>query len=116
MSAPAALRQWDVIRARIVATDKDEHPAVVISPNDVCARAGSVVNVLYCTTLRPGMEAGAHNVRLNGEDGLDHATLVNCAMMYRLTRDRITMRYGTISSARRREIGRKLIACFGLLG
>lgn len=115
MSAPATLRQWDVVRARIVPTDKEEHPAVVISPPDVCARAGSVVNVLYCTTLRPGMEAGAHNVRLNGADGLDHATLVNCAMVYRLTRDRITMRYGAVSALRRREIGRKIIACFGLL-
>ncbi len=97
-------------------TDKEEHPAVVISPNDVCARVGSVVNVLYCTTLRPGMEAGAHNVRLNGGDGLDHATLVNCAMMYGLTWDQVTAHYGTVSAARRREIGRKLIACYGLLG
>jgi mRNA-degrading endonuclease toxin of MazEF toxin-antitoxin module len=106
MSAPATLRQWDVIRARIVPTDKDEHPAVIISPNDICARPGSVVNVLYCTTLRPGTEAGAHNVRLNGADDLDHATLVNCAMQYRVSRDRITHHYGSVSAPRRREIGR----------
>lgn len=116
MSAPGDLRQWDVVRARIVPTDKEEHPAIIISSNDVCARAGSVVNVLYCTTLRPGMEAGAHNVRLNGADGLDHASLVNCAMLYRLTRDRITKHYGSVSANRRREIGRKIIACYGLLG
>ncbi len=60
------------------------------------------------TTLRPGMETGAHNVRLNGRDGLDHATPINCAMMDRLKRDRITMHYGTVSYQNPEQTGRIL--------
>jgi hypothetical protein len=51
MTAP--LRQWDVVRVRIKPEDRDEHPAVIISVDEICASAPRV-NVLHGTTRRPG--------------------------------------------------------------
>lgn len=51
MSLP--LRQWDVVKVRINPGDRDEHPALIISADEVCASAPRV-NVLYGSTHRPG--------------------------------------------------------------
>ncbi len=42
------LRQWDVIKVRINPEDRDEHPAVVVSPEELCADPRKRrINVLY---------------------------------------------------------------------
>jgi mRNA-degrading endonuclease toxin of MazEF toxin-antitoxin module len=107
------LRQWDVVKVRINPDDRDEHPAVVISPDDVIATARRI-NVLYGSTRRPGVAAGAHHVVLNGADGLDYPTIVSCAHFYQVARVAITGRYGRVAAERRRQIGRKIIATFRL--
>lgn len=107
------IAQWDIVRVRINPEDRDEHPAIVYSPDEHCAdRRRAKLNVLYCTTRRPGVEPRVHEVVLNGGDGLDHPTLANCAYFYSAPRLKITGRMGRVSLARRRQINRTIMAVF----
>jgi len=106
-------RQWDVVRVRINPGDRDEHPAVVISADEVCISAPRI-NVLYGTTRRPGQATRTHQVVLNGADGLDHATLVGCGHFYQIAPESITHRYGSVRPERRRAISRRIIASYRL--
>lgn len=108
------LRQWDVVRVRINATDKDEHPAVVISPDGVLAGRPARINVLYGTSRRPNMEVREHHAVLNGAEGLENPTLVSCAHFYQVAPLSVVQKYGRVGVARRKEIIRKIIAAFGL--
>lgn len=105
--------QWDIVRVRINPEDRDEHPAVVFSPDEHCAdsRRGKI-NVLYCTTRRPGAALRVHEIVLNGADGLDHPTLVNCAYFYSVPRAKIGGQIGRVGLERRRQINRKIFAVF----
>jgi mRNA-degrading endonuclease toxin of MazEF toxin-antitoxin module len=107
------LRQWDVVKVRINPSDRDEHPAVVVSADEVCASAPRV-NVLYGTTRRPGQAPRAHQVVLNSADGLEHQTLFSCGHFYQIASAAITGRYGMVATLRRREIARKIVAAYRL--
>ena len=105
-----SLRQWDVVKVRINPEDRDEHPAVVVSPDELCADPHKTkLNVLYGTTRRPGHAVRPHEVVLNGADGLDHATLFNCVYFYSVDRRRITTALGRVTAERRRQIGRTIV-------
>lgn len=109
------LRQWDVVRVRIHPKDKDEHPAIVITPDEFCSDARrAVINVLYGSTRRPDMKVLADHVVLNGADGLEHPTLLSCGHFYQIARNLITGSYGRVSAERRRQIGRKIVATYRL--
>ncbi len=110
------LAQWDVVRVRIRSTDKDSHPAVVVSRADMC-RDGRVpvVNVLYGTTRRPASSPGLTDVVLNGADGLDRPTLVNCDHLHTVTKASIEIRLGSVAHERRRALSRTLHRAFALL-
>lgn len=46
--------QWDIVRVRINPDDRDEHPAVIVSPNHVVKNPRvRKLNVLCCTKLPP---------------------------------------------------------------
>ena len=89
-----------------------EHPAVIVS-HPLRAERKETVEVLLCTTLRAGHTPGAHEVVLNGADGLDWSTLCRCDLIYSIPRSDLTMLRGTVSVARRRDIIRKMIASHG---
>jgi hypothetical protein len=109
------LHQWDIVKVRINANDRDEHPAILISPPEICADEKKPrLNVLYGTTRRPGFAIQAHEVQLNGADGLDYSTLFSCAHFYTIERAKISRHLGSVAAERRRQIGRKLIATFRL--
>jgi hypothetical protein len=109
------LHQWDVVKVRINPEDRDEHPAVIISPEELCGDLRKTkLNVLYGTTQRPGETPRAHDVVLNGADGLAHATLVSCANFYGVDRRKISTGIGRVAQVRRRQIGRKVVATFRL--
>jgi mRNA-degrading endonuclease toxin of MazEF toxin-antitoxin module len=111
----AEIHQWDIIRVRMRPEDRDEHPAIVITCDEFCSdREKTMVNVLYGTTRRPGREARTHEVVLNGADGLDHATLVSCGHLYTIDRRKISAVTGRVTSERRRQIGRKIVAIYRL--
>ena len=111
MSLP--LKQWEVVKVRINPGDRDEHPAIVISADEVCASAPRV-NVLYGSTRRPGQPARSHQAVLNGTEGLDHPTLFSCGHFYQVAPVSITGRYGAVGATRRREIARKIISAYRL--
>ena len=109
------LHQWDVVKVRINPEDRDEHPAVIISPEELCADLRKTkLNVLYGTTRRPGENPRPHDVVLNGADGLEHQTLVGCAYFYGVDRRKITGSMGRVALEHRRQIGRKIVASYRL--
>jgi len=109
------LHQWDVVKVRINATDRDEHPATIISPEEHCANPYKAkLNVLYGTTRRPARGAAEHDVTLNSADGLEHQTNFDCSYIYTIDRAKISARLGSVAHERRRQIGRKIIATFRL--
>lgn len=111
----AGLQQWDVVRVRINPTDRDEHPAIVISPDEVLTDPNRTrINVLYGTTRRPGLTPRLHEVLLNGADGLEHPTVFSCAHFYRIDPTKIGGRFGRVAPERRRQIGRKIVAVYRL--
>ena len=51
-----------------------EHPAVLISHPDICARS-AVVNVLFCTSQRQSRRPYPNEVTLDTADGMDWENL-----------------------------------------
>lgn len=109
------LTQWDIVKVRINPNDRDEHPAILISPPEACSDEKKMrLNVLYGTTRRPGSAPEAHEAQLNGADGLEYATLFSCGHIYTIDRARISAHMGSVTHERRRQIGRKIIATLRL--
>ncbi len=107
--------QWDVVWARINPGDSDEHPAVVISREEVCTDDRKpLVNVLYGSTKRPADRKAETEILLNGADGLERPTLFSCAHLYTVHRNKISRRMGRVTPERRRQIGRAIVALFRL--
>ena len=75
--------QFDVWRFRF--PDKGEHPVVIISHPDRCARA-ALVNVLFCTSQRQSRPPYPYEVLLNGADGMDWETFCDCSILYAVNR------------------------------
>jgi mRNA-degrading endonuclease toxin of MazEF toxin-antitoxin module len=110
------LTQWDVVRVRIRPSDKDLHPAVVISRPSVCADSRKqTINVLYGTTKRPAGTANQTDVTLNSAEGLDRLTLVNCDHIYTVRKDSIESRLGRVSYERQRAPCRTIRIAFAFL-
>lgn len=86
---------------------KGEHPVVLISHPDRCAR-GALVNVLYCTSQRQGRAAHPYEVLLNGADGMDWETLCDCSILYTVPAAQLFGRRGRVSLERRRQIRAKV--------
>ena len=89
-----------------------EHPAVIVS-HPLRAERKDTVEVLLCTTLRPGHQPAPHEVVLNGADGLNWSTLCRCDLVYSVPRGHLTELRGRVSIERRRDIIRKIISSHG---
>jgi mRNA-degrading endonuclease toxin of MazEF toxin-antitoxin module len=103
--------QFDVWRFQF--PEKGEHPVVIISHPDRCARA-AVVNVLFCTSQRQSRRPYPYEVMLNGVDGLDWETFCDCSIIYAVKSDLLFNRRGHVSLERRRAIRGKLRDVFRL--
>lgn len=103
------IEQWDIVRARINPGDKEEHPAVVLSPTEVCSgERMTAVNILYCSKKAPGEALPHYAVGLNSADGLDFLTSANCLFIHGIPKRIITAKLGRVSFERRRAICRKI--------
>lgn len=71
-------------------------------------------NVLVGTKKPPAASAGDHQVILNGADGLEFLTLVDCSLVYVARKSSVLRLAGTVSSERRLAIARKIRAYLGL--
>lgn len=88
---------------RFVFPDKGEHPVILISHPDRCARS-AVVNVLFCTSQRQSRKPHPYEVMLNGEDGMDRETFCDCSILYAVKSELLFGRRGTVSLERRKLI------------
>ncbi|MBI5768777.1 MAG: hypothetical protein HZA93_13345 [Verrucomicrobia bacterium] len=103
------IEQWDIVRFRIGASDRDLHPGVVISAPEWCADDRKLrLNVLACSKRVPAEGARAHQVLLNGADGLEFPSVCGCEFVHVIARDSVHETIGRVTPARRRAIGRKL--------
>ncbi len=103
------IEQWDIVRFRITAADRDLHPGVVISAPEWCADERKLrLNVLACSKRLPAEGPRAHQIVLNGSDGLDFLTVCGCEFFHIVARENVTERIGRVAPARRRAIGRKI--------
>lgn len=104
------LEQWDIVRFRINAADRDLHPGVVISAPEWCADDQKLrLNVLACSKRVPAEGARAHQVLLNGADGLEFASVCGCEFVHVVTRASVQSVIGRVSPVRRRVIARKVV-------
>jgi mRNA-degrading endonuclease toxin of MazEF toxin-antitoxin module len=84
-----------------------EHPVVLISHPDICARA-AVVNVLFCTSQRQSRRPYPHEVMLNGADGMDWETFCDCSCLYAIKSADLFGKRGRVTLERRRQIRAKM--------
>jgi mRNA-degrading endonuclease toxin of MazEF toxin-antitoxin module len=98
---------------RLVFGDRGEHPCVIISHPDTAARA-KWVNVLYCTSQRQNRPPKPYEVLLNGADGLDWETFVDCSSIWLVESDKLFGKRGRVSHERRNQIRDKLRDVFRL--
>ena len=109
------LHRWDIVFVPAHETDAVGHPAVVLSPPDILSdpRQGRI-NVLVGTKKQPAETVKAHQVILNGADGLEFSTLVNCALIYQVRKASIVRTAGAVSHGRRGAIATRVRAALGL--
>jgi mRNA-degrading endonuclease toxin of MazEF toxin-antitoxin module len=104
------MRSWDIYTYEF--PNAGPHPAVIVSHPDRVERS-EMVNVLICSTQRPGREPKDTEVRLNGADGLEWETLCRCDALWLVQKSKLTMKRGTVSHTRRRQIVDKINAAMG---
>ncbi|MCI0539963.1 MAG: type II toxin-antitoxin system PemK/MazF family toxin [Verrucomicrobiales bacterium] len=85
------------------------HPAVIISHQDRVDLKPEVC-VLLCSSQRANRPAKAHEVLLNGADGLDWETLVKCDIIYAAPKAHCKSKRGTVTLLRRRQIAERVNA------
>ncbi len=109
------LNRWDVVFVPADEKDAVGHPAVVVSPPDILAdpKQGRI-NVLVGTKKQPAEPAKAHQAILNGADGLEFMTLLNCALVFQVKKANVLRTVGVVSHARRGAIAVRLRAALGL--
>ncbi len=92
---------------------KGEHPCVLISHPNLAARA-KYVNVLFCTSQRQNRPPKPHEVLLNGADGLEWETFVDCSVIYLAESTTLLRQRGRVTLERRNAIRDKLRDVFRL--
>ena len=108
--------QWDIVRVRINSTDKDEHPAIVLSRAEACSDPRrQTINVLYGTTRQPAEGVPLLAVQLNGADGVERATVFDCAQIYVVSKAKVSGVLGRVTAERRRQVSRKIVEAYRLI-
>ena len=110
------VRQWDIVRFRIRPQDTALHPGIVVSGEEWCASDHtSNLNVLACSKRPPAAGLKSHHVALNGADGLDFQSTVDCRFFHIIPKAGVAEIIGRGSTERRRAIGRKINEVLRLL-
>lgn len=89
-----------------------DHPAVVVSAQDRVARK-PLVEILLCSSQRASRAPNAGEVMLDSSDGLNWETLCKCDLIYAVDKDLLHTRRGVVTTERRRDIVRVMVACHG---
>lgn len=109
------LRRWDIVFVRADERDEVGHPGVVLSPEDILEDERLTrINVLMGSKKSPAYSPQPRHVVLNGADGLDHLTVVDCSLVMVAAKSRVLRLAGTVTLERRKEIARKVRGFLGL--
>jgi hypothetical protein len=109
------VRQWDIVKVRINANDRDEHPAIVLSPAEVASSPRvDRINVIYGSTRSPAHELRPGEILLDEADGLDHLTVFDCLLFPVVKKAAISAVVGRVSTERKRHLHRTLVAALRL--
>lgn len=109
------LERWDIIFVPAHEKDTVGHPAVVLSPPDLLDDERHLrINVLMGSKKAPAETVKPHQVLLNGADGLEFMTLVNCALVYQVRKSSILRSSGRVAHARRSAIAARVRAALGV--
>ena len=109
------LRRWDIVFLRADARDDTGHPAILLSHEDILEHPDrDRFNALIGSKKSPAYAPQPRHVVLNGADGLEFTTLVDCSLIQVGRKSGILRRAGVVSLERRREIQRKVRAYLGL--
>ena len=109
------IRRWDIVRVRINANDRDEHPAIVLSTSEVASSPRvDRINVIYGSTRRPAQELMPGEILLDEADGLDHLTVFDCLLFPVVKKAAISAVVGHVSTERKRHLHRTLVAALRL--
>jgi len=109
------LRRWDLVFVPIDEKDTVGHPAVILSPEDILEDdRRQKINVLIGTKRVPAAAIRSHQVLLNGADGLDFQTILDCSFVYVVRKAAILRPAGVVGVYRRQEIQRKVRSFLGL--
>jgi hypothetical protein len=107
--------RWDVVFVRTDDRDPVGHPAVVLSSDDVMADGKQQrFNVVTGTKKQPGESARNHQVILDGADGLEFLTLVDCSLVYVAKKAAVLRSSGSVTVHRRQLIQRAIRGYLGL--
>jgi hypothetical protein len=109
------IRQWDIVRVRINANGRDEHPAIVLSPVEVASSPHvDRINVICGSTRRPAQDLRPGEILLDEADGLDRLTVFDGLLFPVVKKASISAVVGHVSSERRRHLHRTLVAALRL--
>lgn len=89
-----------------------DHPAVIVSAQDRAARK-PLVEIVLCSSQRASRPPTAGEVLLDSADGLNWETLCKCDLIFSVERDLLHTRRGLVTTERRREIVRVIVASHG---
>lgn len=103
------MHQWDIVKVKVDPKDRDAHPAVVLSSEEDCQDPQFLrINVLYGSKRPPAASLESWQVLLNGADGLEYQTTVDCGLIYLVSKASCSPALGSVGHERRRLIGRKI--------
>jgi hypothetical protein len=109
------LQRWDIVFERTDERDPSGHPGVILSSPAILGDPKQRrINVLLGSKKSPAVAALEHHAVLNGVNGLDHLTLVDCALVYQANKSAIIRIAGSVKDHWRTDIRRKVRACLGL--
>lgn len=110
------LRPWDIVFVRVDERDPTGHPAVILSCHDLLDEKKILrINLVTGSKRPPAYAIRPHQVVLNGADGLEFQTMIDCSMVLVVRKENLIRLAGSVSFERRREISRKIRAflCLG---
>ena len=109
------LRRWDIVLVRVDERDSTGHPAVILSgENTLDDGKQNRFNVVLGTKKPPAASNAEHHVLLNGADGLEYVTQIDCSLVYVARKSSVLRMGGVVSWERRKEIQRKDRSYLGL--
>jgi len=109
------LRRWDIVFVRADEKDTTGHPGVVLSHEDMLDDPKHQrFNVVMGSKKPPAASAAPRHVLLNGADGLEFVTLIDCGLVGVVRKASVLRMAGVVSWERRKEIQRKVRSYLGL--